>query len=92
MKAIFLLDNNEYLELDPTRLQLRQVADGQAALGVEVAVPVRGDDGQPKKKDDGTVETQQAFRPLINYQVNLSVPQPPGATKKKAAKKAKKRR
>jgi hypothetical protein len=94
MKIIFLLDNNEFLEIDPAKLQLRQISNGQAALGVEVVVPVPGDDGQPKTNEDGTVETRPAFRPLINYPVDLSVPQPAKtpAPKKKAAKKSSKKR
>lgn len=84
MKIIFLLDNKEFLEVDPSGLQLRQISDGQASLGVEVTVP----------KDKDTTETQQAFRPLINYPVNLSVPQPAAAPapKKRAAKKSSKKR
>lgn len=74
MKVIFLLDNNEFIELDPTKLQLRQVAPGQAVLGYDVTVEVRDDAGTPKLKADGTVETTSGFRPIINYAVNLSVP------------------
>jgi hypothetical protein len=80
MKIVFLLDNNEYVEVAPERLQIRQVAPGQSALGVEVTVPVRGEDGKPETNEDGSAKTQTGFRPFINYAVNLSVPEAPAAT------------
>ncbi len=63
MKFLMLLDNNEYVVLDPEQLELRQIADGKAAIGVTVQVPVEGKEG----------ETQPAFRPFIEYPVNLSL-------------------
>ena len=75
MKVVFLLDNNEYVEVAPERLQIRQVAPGQSALGVEVTVPVRKEDGTPETDADGSPKLQTGFRPFINYAVNLSVPE-----------------
>jgi|SRR5208337_2808608 len=77
MKVIFLLDNNEYVEVDPTNLQLRQLAPGQAALGLNVVVPVRNEDGTPKLGENGQPQTAVAYRPLVNYAVDLVVPAPP---------------
>jgi hypothetical protein len=77
MKVVFLLDNNEYVEVAPERLQIRQVAPGQSALGVEVTVPLRKEDGTPDTNEDGSAKTQSGFRPFINYAVNLSVPEAP---------------
>jgi hypothetical protein len=77
MKVVFLLDNNEFVEVAPERLQIRQVAPGQSALGVEVTVPVRKEDGTTETNEDGTPKTQTGFRPFINYAVNLSVPEAP---------------
>lgn len=76
MRIIFLLDNNEYVEVDPTKLQLRQVSPGQSALGVEVNVPLRNEDGSPQVTEEGLPLTQVAFRPFVNYPVDLSVPKP----------------
>lgn len=75
MKVVFLLDNNEYVEVAPERLQIRQVAPGQSALGVEVTVPVRNEEGVAQTNEDGSPKTQTGFRPFINYAVNLSVPE-----------------
>jgi hypothetical protein len=75
MKVVFLFDNNEYVEVEPGALQLRQMAPGQSALGLIVNVPVRGEDGNPVTVE-GVTQTQQAFRSLINYSVDLSVPKP----------------
>lgn len=75
MKVVFLLDNNEYVEVAPERLQIRQVSPGQSALGVEVTVPVRKEDGSADTNEDGSAKTQTGFRPFINYAVNLSVPE-----------------
>lgn len=79
MKVVFLLDNNEYVEIAPERLQIRQVAPGQSALGVEVTVPVRNEEGVAQTNEDGSPKTQTGFRPFINYAVNLSVPEAPAA-------------
>lgn len=97
MKILFLLDTNEFVEVEPTKLQLRQIAPGQSALGLEVTVPVRNEDGSPKVVD-GQTQLQQAFRPLINYPVNLALPEAVAAeapaesvaTAAKAPKKSKK--
>jgi hypothetical protein len=75
MKVIFLLDNNEYVEVLPEKLQIRQIAPGQSALGLEVTVPVRKEDGTPETNEDGSPKTQTGFRPFINYAVNLTVPE-----------------
>jgi len=64
MKVIFLLDNNETFAVDPETLQLRQLAPGQSALGLPVSIP------NPENPDQPT----QGFRPLINYPVNLALP------------------
>ncbi len=80
MKVVFLLDNNEYVEVAPEKLQIRQLSDGLAALGTEVTVPVNGADGKPELNEDGTGKTATGFRPFINYNVNLSVPKPAEAT------------
>lgn len=77
MKVVFLLDNKEYVELGPETLQIRQIQPGVAALGHEVTVPVNGQDGKPELNEDGTQKTQKGFRPFINYNVNLSIPEPP---------------
>jgi hypothetical protein len=94
MKVVFLLDNNEYVEVAPEKLQIRQIAPGQSALGMEVTVPVRKEDGTPETNEDGTPKIQTGFRPFINYAVNLTVPAPadaapapaPAPTAPKAAK------
>jgi hypothetical protein len=75
MKVVFLLDNNEYVEIAPEKLQIRQVGPGQSALGVEVTVPVRNEEGVATVDADGKPVTQTGFRPFINYAVNLGVPQ-----------------
>ena len=77
MKVVFLLDNSEYIEVAPEKLQIRQVGPGQSALGIEVTIPVKGEDGTPETNGDGTTKTQTGFRPFINYAVNLSVPEAP---------------
>jgi hypothetical protein len=75
MKVTFLLDNNEYIELTPETLQIRQLQPGVAALGTEVTVPVLAEDGKTQlKNDDGTPKTAIGFRPFINYAVNLTIP------------------
>jgi hypothetical protein len=79
MKVVFLLDNNEYIESAPEKLQIRQLQPGVAALGIEVTVPVNGADGKPETHEDGTTKMQQGFRPIVNYNVNLSIPEPPKA-------------
>lgn len=72
MQVIFLLDNHEYIEVAPDKLQIRQIAKDQAALGTELTVPVLKEDGQtPETNEDGTPKTQVGFRPFINYGVNL---------------------
>src|SRR5208283_4278434 len=76
MKVVFLLDNNEYVEVAPEKLQIRQIGPGQSALGLEVTVPVRKEDGTTENNEDGTPKTQTGFRPFINYAVNLTVPSP----------------
>ena len=80
MKVIFLLDNNEFVEVAPEKLQIRQIAPGQSALGLEVTVPVRKEDGTPDTNEDGSAKTQTGFRPFVNYAVNLSVPTPAEVT------------
>jgi hypothetical protein len=77
MKIIFFLDNNEFVEVDPVNLQLRQLAAAQSAIGIEVTIPVRNEDGTPKTDDKGDTQMQTVFRPFVNYAVNLSVPPPP---------------
>jgi hypothetical protein len=76
MKVVFLLDNNEYVEVAPEKLQIRQVGPGQSALGIEVTIPLKDKDGNVEIAEDGTNKTQSGFRPFINYAVNLSVPAP----------------
>lgn len=71
MKIVVLLDNNEYVEVAPERLQIRQLQSNQSALGTEVTVPVRKEDGTVDTNEDGTTKTQVGFRPFINYAVNL---------------------
>lgn len=80
MKVVFLLDNSEYVEVAPEKLQIRQIADGVAALGIEVTVPLKNEDGTPVLDDNGVQKTQTGYRPFINYQVNLSIPKPVEAT------------
>jgi hypothetical protein len=82
MKVVFLLDNSEYVEVAPEKLQIRQIAQGQSALGVEVQVPLLKEDKTPDLDEKGVQKTQVGFRPFINYAVNLSVPTPeqPAAT------------
>jgi hypothetical protein len=74
MKVVFLLDNNEYVEVTPDKLQVRQLQPGVAALGMEVNVPVNGADGKPELNEDGTPKTQAGYRPFVNYSVNLRAP------------------
>lgn len=76
MKVVFLLDNSEYVEVAPEKLQIRQVASGQAALGTEVIVQLKKEDGTPDLNEDGSPKTQLGFRPFINYNVNLTIPPP----------------
>lgn len=82
MKTIFLLDTNEYLEVAPERLQLRQITPDTAALGTEVEVPMRDAEGKVLFEDapEGTIakmKTQQGFIPLINYRLVIqAVPEP----------------
>jgi hypothetical protein len=80
MKVVFLLDNKEYVEVTPDKLQIRQLQPGNAALGIEVTVPVNGADGKPELNEDGTEKTQLGFRPFVNYAVDLQVPKPAEAT------------
>lgn len=80
MKVLFLLDNNEFVEVAPEKLQIRQISPGQSALGIEVTVPVRKEDGTADTNEDGSPKTQVGFRPFINYAVNLSVPAPAATT------------
>jgi hypothetical protein len=80
MKVVFLLDTNEYVEVAPEKLQIRQLSEGVAALGTEVTVPVLKEDKTPEVNEDGTPKTQVGFRPFINYNVTLQVPQPAAAT------------
>jgi|SRR5580658_7271315 hypothetical protein len=80
MKVLFLLDNAEFVEVAPEKLQIRQLSDGLAALGTEVTIPVKDDKGEVKLDADGKPETQLGFRPFINYNVTLSVPKPAEAT------------
>jgi hypothetical protein len=76
MKIIFMLDNNEYVEVAPEKLQIRQISEGLAALGTEVTVPVKDEEGKVKLGENGQPETQVGFRPFINYNVNLQIPKP----------------
>jgi hypothetical protein len=80
MKVVFLLDNNEYVESAPEKLQIRQLSEGVAALGIEVTVPVLKEDKTAELNEDGTPKTQVGFRPFINYNVTLQIPQPAAAT------------
>ena len=84
MKVVFLLDNNEYIEVAPERLQIRQIAPGQSSLGVEATVTLRKEDGTPETNEDGSPKMQVGFRPFVNYAVNLSVPAPAEAPKEAA--------
>jgi hypothetical protein len=79
MKIVFLLDNNEYVDVAPEKLQIRQIQPGQSALGIEVTVPIRKEDGTVDANEDGTPKTQTGFRPFINYAVDLTVPAAPAA-------------
>lgn len=76
MKVIFLLDNNAYLEVPPENLQLRQLGVGQAALGVNLNVPVRNEDGTPKVDAEGRPQTVISYYPLINYAVDTTPAKP----------------
>lgn len=76
MKVLFLLDDDSVVAIGPEKLQIRQLQPGVSALGVEVTIPLNGADGKPELNEDGTAKTQQGFRPFINYNVNLSIPQP----------------
>jgi hypothetical protein len=74
MKIVFMLDNQEYVEVVPEKLQIRQIQEGVAALGTEVTVPVLKEDKTPETNEDGSPKTQVAFRPFINYSVTLQIP------------------
>lgn len=80
MKVLFLLDNSEYVEVAPEKLQIRQLQDGLAALGTEVTMPVKNEKGEVELDDDGKAKTQVGFRSFINYNVNLVVPKPAEVT------------
>ena len=88
MKVMFLLDNNEYVEIVPEKLQIKQIGAGISALGYEVTVPVTTEAKEPVLNADGSPQTQVGFRPLINYAVNLVVPKV-AKSKAKAAKRGK---
>ncbi|MGA8153288.1 MAG: hypothetical protein WB952_20220 [Terriglobales bacterium] len=75
MKVLFLLDNGEYVEVAPEKLQIRQLQEGLAAIGTEVVVPVTRDGITVEDAGESTPEVQVGFRPFINYRVNLSIPQ-----------------
>ena len=79
MKVVFLLDNNEYVEVAPEKLQIRQIGPGQSALGLEVTVPVRNPEGELVTNEAGEQVMTTGFRPFINYAVNLTVPTPADA-------------
>jgi hypothetical protein len=80
VKLIALLDNNEFLEIDPTKLQLRQIESGKSAMGIETIVPQRNEDGTVKLEADGkTPLVQIAFRPLVTFAVDLVIPAPAAA-------------
>jgi hypothetical protein len=85
MKIVFLLDNSEYVEVAPEKLQIRQIQPDQSALGIEVTVPIRKEDGTIDTNEDGSPKTQTGFRPFINYAVNLTVPKTAEAAAPEAA-------
>jgi hypothetical protein len=59
------LDNNEYVEVTPEALQLRQIEPGQTALGITV----------PAKDEQGN--DVPGYRPFIHYAVDIAVPKTP---------------
>jgi hypothetical protein len=71
MQVMFLLDNREYLVLNPEQLQLRQLSEGVAGLGVVMAVPATKEDGTQELNEDGTPKLLPVFRPIINYPINF---------------------
>jgi hypothetical protein len=72
MRVLFLLDNDEFIEVEPEKLALRQIEPGHAALGVMLDIVDRAEDGTVKLAEDGkTPLTQSAYRPLINYAVDI---------------------
>lgn len=72
MKVIFLLDTNEFIETTPEKLQLRELEGGVSAIGTEVNVPVRKEDGSFDTDEHGKLKTQVGFVPLVTYPVKLS--------------------
>jgi hypothetical protein len=74
MKILLLLENNEYVEIDPAALQLRQQAPGQSSVGFAVNVPLKNDDGTPQLDAEGKPVLAPGFYSIINYEVDLVVP------------------
>jgi hypothetical protein len=73
MKITFFLDNNQYLETEPDKLQLMHVAPDQAAIGVNVNVPKLDDEGKPILDEDKQPILEPRFASLVSYAVNLKV-------------------
>ena len=76
MLVIFLLDNREYLTVAPEKLQIRQINPGQSSLGIEVSIPLTDLTDEQKASGDW-VQERTGFRPLINYQMDISLPSAP---------------
>lgn len=64
------LSTNTFKVATAESLQLRQIEDGVAALGISETVPKLAEDGTPL-----VGETQTVFTPLVNYAINLVKPE-----------------
>jgi len=73
IKIIFLLDTKGYAEVAPERLELRQVAPGVVALGMEVEVPLNNPDASPMYDDTTKLRVlQRGFNAFIEYRATLT--------------------
>jgi hypothetical protein len=71
MKIQFLLDNHEYIEVAPEKLQLRSFDGGLVMLGIDIEIPQTNEDGTPKWIDPEAEvkrrEIKVGFRPFVEY-------------------------
>ena len=74
MKIVFFLENNQYLEVEPENLQLRQVSPGQASLGVTLERPKQDAEGLSVLDENDKPVMEPAFASLVNYAVDIRMP------------------
>jgi hypothetical protein len=75
MKVLFLLDDGEYVVVEPTQLILSQMSEGLVGLGVNVSIPSKDDKGEVVI-EDGVPKRTTAFRQFLSFNVNIAVPEP----------------